>query len=268
MTLLKFPDKDRVEAVGMAMESMAAVLGPSYVNSRVATRARKSIAKNAFRRPDKYINPGQPNFVAVGHHLSFIPDVYYPADMRMVEAIRREFDPTFTPIFRKLVYRSVAGGTYIFKHFGIARMDEGIAAHPLVLAAPRPGNWPATFRPNYVERWLEEPMKPGSYRELLSLPRKFRPWTTEVYAWARATFWAATAEEKWKEMERREEAKDEAKNTAWEKMNAESEWRQKQEAASAVNQHAAEQLDAPHARKEAIGVNLGLVTATPVAYSR
>lgn len=161
-------------------------------------------------------------YLAIGYHITLVPDVLYPFDMAMVRRIRREFDPSFTPIFRKLIYRADTGGTCIFCHHGLARAEERIKTDPLVMRAPRPG-FDLQVVPNYIERWFEEPYVQGSWRQLYSLPKGFIAWTGDVYTWARQTFWEAPAEAKWAVLTANAEAGEQKATDTWDKSLKEAE---------------------------------------------
>lgn len=116
----------------------------------------------------------------------------------MIRVIRREFDPGFTPIFRRMVYQTPAGGVHTFIHHGVARFDRHAMPDPLIASCPMPGmGYGARFEhPNVVDRWFEARVVPGSRRYREGLPPAFVPWTEWVLTWARETYLAADAAEK------------------------------------------------------------------------
>lgn len=137
----------------------------------------------------------EPAYRPLGYHVTCIPDAVYPWPLWQVKLIRRTYDPGFLPLFRRMVYRTPAGGVLTFVHHGVGRhgresMDGGI------ISAPTPSWWPFE-RATFVERWFEHAfLKPGSVRAKNNLPRAFVPWGDWVQRWAEETYWAASAAEK------------------------------------------------------------------------
>lgn len=97
----------------------------------------------------------------VGHVVSCIPNEVYPFDPTVVESIRKEFDPTFIPVFVKNVFRTGTGGYDVEYHHACA------AATPL------------------AER--TEPIDPMTYRSLQPTYEEWpgRPTRVHLHLYAR-----------------------------------------------------------------------------------
>jgi hypothetical protein len=200
----------------------------------------------------------KPGYRPLGYYITCVPDELYPWPEHQVQIIRRTFDPGFLPIFRKMVYQTPAGGILTFRHHGIARFDPLAKPDPFVAHARVPFWW-RWEHPNVVERWLEPKERVrGSIRALNNLPKAFVPWTDWVLAWARETYWEASAAEKQQYQEEHGEGSLLAKARKHEE--AEAEYRQKSEAS--YQKRLYESLG-PEDERYAKGVGLGLVKPEP-----
>lgn len=136
-------------------------------------------------------------YPALGYHITCIPDAVHPWSAHDVSLIRRELDPGFIPIFRRLVYGTPSGGTLTFLHHGIARFDPNALPDPVIAAAPRPYGWKFE-RPNIIDRWIhpKDYADNRSVRAKYGLPKPFKPWGDWFLEWTRETFWEASVSEK------------------------------------------------------------------------
>lgn len=138
----------------------------------------------------------KPAYVPLGYHVTCVPDAVYGWPLWMVRMIRKQYDPGFIPIFRRMAYQSPAGAVLTFVHHGVARFDPTARPDRLVEAAPLPFGWKFE-RPNIVERWFEPRENvSGSIRAKNNLPKPFVPWGDWVQRWVEETYWEASAASK------------------------------------------------------------------------
>jgi hypothetical protein len=157
---------------------------------RARTRTRETNVKAGF---DMVMGP---SYIPLGYHITCVPDALYGWPLWQVRQIRKQFDPGFVPIFRRMAYRTPAGAVLEFIHHGIARYDPLSPSDRLVEAAPLPFGWKFE-RPNVIERWFEPRDRvPGSIRAKNNLPRAFVPWTEWVARFVEETYWEASNSDK------------------------------------------------------------------------
>jgi hypothetical protein len=226
--------------------SFERALPPDFIRARNA-RMRKTGAAYGVDFKTK------PEYTPIGSHLTCVPDVVYGWPMWMVRQIRRDYDPGFIPIFRRLVYRTRAGGILTFIHHGVARAGRE-TFDPVVQNVPLPHGWEFE-RPTFVERWFQPARSvPGSIRAKHNLPKPFVPWSEWVLRWAAETYWAASAEEKQEYVETHGEAAQASRER--EAMQAEVDYVDKNEAA--YRQKLVEQLG-PEDERYARGLAAGAI---------
>lgn len=173
------------------------------------------------------------DYTFLGYHVTCIPDAMYPWTEGDVRFIREHYDPQFVPIFRRMTYRTAAGGIKDFIHHGVARYDPEAKSDPLVMRLDMPtGRYGASFRhPNIVERWFENKaaVRPYSQRSLYQLPPPTIHWGSWVTSWAADSFWDASWEDKLAFHRQKEQEDIEARHHAREHEEKEAEYRAKGE---------------------------------------
>lgn len=204
----------------MLVQTPERALPSDFVRAR--TRTRKTNAEWGMGMKT------EPSYIPLGHHVTCVADPVYPWPLWMVRMIRKQYDPGFIPIFRRMAYQTPAGAILTFVHHGVARFDPTARPDRVVEAATLPFGWKFE-RPNIVERWFEPAERvAGSIRAKNNLPKPFIAWGDWVQRWVEETYWDASAETKQEFVEKNgEEAKRHAARLA---AQAETEYGNKQEA--------------------------------------
>ncbi len=139
------------------------------------------------------LNP-KADWVHLGTHITHIPDALYPWNEEHVREIRALYDPDFFPIFRRMVYRSAAGGIHVFRHHGVAWHNPMLPSpDPLVFVAPFPSvgygsDWGWKYGHCNSVFWYERSMKSRpEWCQKAGLPGPIVPWSRDMVRMAEET---------------------------------------------------------------------------------
>lgn len=162
--------------------------------ARPGFRSRELAGKRVAFSAETEDQPSRP--ILLGQVYSFTGFPGQGFDEYWVKRIRSDFDPTFRPIMRRMVFRSVTGGEIWAENWGVARYTSYEPAPDWELKLlrqalmPRSGYF-ATLgpRPNLVDMWY-----PPLGIDEDGLPPKYWPFNGQLmYAWFRGIIRARAA---------------------------------------------------------------------------
>jgi hypothetical protein len=178
----------------------------------------------------------KPDWEFLGTHITHIPDAMYPWDRQTVKSIREHYDPDFFPVFRRMVFKSPAGGIHTFCHHGCAWHDERSHPDHLIMQAEFPStgygsDWGARFGHCNKVFWYqpsEDRLSPMARK--YGIPGAFVPWGNWIVRMADETQKSAKSAAE-RIMIQREKGESARAARAYQSEREEAAYRQKQESA-------------------------------------
>lgn len=153
--------------------------------TRIGLRARTLAGKRVAFSAETEDRPSRPMLLGMVYSLTGYPGQGF--DEYWVRRIRADFDPTFRPIMRRMVFRAETGGEIWAENWGIARFSLRNPGPDWELKLlrqaimPTSGYFATLGRPNLVDTWYP-PI--GIDRD--GLPPAYWPFNGQLmYAWFR-----------------------------------------------------------------------------------